>query len=140
MSFDDSKYRPLNFNGKTYTGILVHEMDLEEGSKFMVKLAFIKEHLEQLKEVCSENLDFESQLQWMQIYADQADGNTRTLLDNDFAPLSFAILRQSQREGAWLNGINGGLIYHGPHDGFGNGSAPSFSVSLSDKQGWSIHT
>jgi len=38
--------------------------------------------------------------------------------------------------------LYGGFIFHGPHDGFGNGGAPTFSVSLfSDrKAGWSIHT
>lgn len=37
---------------------------------------------------------------------------------------------------------NGGFIFHGVHDGGGNGSAPSFSVSIdnSTKSRWSIHT
>lgn len=36
--------------------------------------------------------------------------------------------------------FNGGLIFHGNHDGFGNGSAPSFAVTLNPTNGWSIHT
>jgi hypothetical protein len=34
----------------------------------------------------------------------------------------------------------GGLLFHGPHDGFGSGSGPTFAVSLSPTVGWSIHT
>jgi hypothetical protein len=40
-------------------------------------------------------------------------------------------------------GYNGGIIFHGAYDGYGNGGAPTFSVSLdSDKQitGYSVHT
>jgi len=49
----------------------------------------------------------------------------------DFAPLSFT----------WsANGWFGGLIFHGQHDGFGSGSAPTFSVCLESTHGWSIHT
>ena len=36
--------------------------------------------------------------------------------------------------------MNGGLIYHGAHDGGGDGGAPTFSVNLSPVNGWSIHT
>jgi hypothetical protein len=38
--------------------------------------------------------------------------------------------------------LNGGFIFHGSHDGFGNGGAPTFSVCIDpeDKPGWSIHT
>jgi hypothetical protein len=36
--------------------------------------------------------------------------------------------------------MNGGIIYHGPHDGFGSGSAPTFSVTLDKSNGWRIHT
>ncbi len=64
-------------------------------------------------------------------------GYTVTLY-SDFAPLSmeFSIIDNGKHI------LNGGFIFHGPHDGFGNGGAPTFSVSLSaDKEvGWSIHT
>ena len=38
--------------------------------------------------------------------------------------------------------LNGGFIFHGPHDGFGSGIAPTFSVCIDpdNKPGWSIHT
>lgn len=59
-------------------------------------------------------------------------------LYSDFAPLSleFSITNQ----GVFV--LNGGFIFHGKHDGFGNGGAPTFSVLLSteNKTGWSIHT
>lgn len=66
-----------------------------------------------------------------------AKGYDVTLV-TDFAPLSleFAITK----EGKFVS--NGGFIFHGKHDGFGNGGAPTFSVLLSaeNKTGWSIHT
>ena len=59
-------------------------------------------------------------------------------LYTDFAPLSlyFEILRDEKLV------LNGGFIFHGPHDGFGNGSAPTFSVCIDPERtpGWSIHT
>jgi len=66
-----------------------------------------------------------------------AKGYTVTLY-SDFAPLS---LEFSIKENDRLM-LYGGFIFHGPHDGYGNGSAPTFSVSLSTdkKAGWSIHT
>lgn len=62
---------------------------------------------------------------------------TTTEIYNDFAPLSFEFHRKD-REGKVVT--FGGIIYHGPHDGFGSGSAPTFSVSLEPTIGWSIHT
>jgi hypothetical protein len=59
-------------------------------------------------------------------------------LYSDFAPLSlyFEITRDEQFV------LNGGVIFHGSHDGYGNGGTPTFSVSLEAerKAGWSIHT
>lgn len=55
----------------------------------------------------------------------------KVVLFKDFAPYSFE----------WsTEGMNGGLIFHGAHDGGGNGGAPTFSVSLTPCDGWSIHT
>jgi hypothetical protein len=45
-------------------------------------------------------------------------------LYSDFAPLS--IYFEIFRDGKFV--LNGRFIFHGPHDGFGNGGAPSFSV------------
>jgi hypothetical protein len=38
--------------------------------------------------------------------------------------------------------LNGGFIFHGKHDGFGNAGAPTFSVCIDPEKepGWSIHT
>ena len=49
------------------------------------------------------------------------------ILYKDFAPLSFG-----WSNGSWV----GGIIFHGPCDG----SAPNFSVSLTDTVGWEVHT
>lgn len=64
-------------------------------------------------------------------------GGLLTLAD-DFAPLSFYWF--IRREGEVI--YNGGIIFHGPHDGGGDGGAPTFSVSLdrSTAPRWSIHT
>jgi len=58
-------------------------------------------------------------------------------LYNDFSPLSFnwGIIR-----GDGTCPFNGGMIFHGPHDGFGSGEAPTFSVCLNPEHGWSLHT
>lgn len=59
--------------------------------------------------------------------------NTDVLLGKDFAPLSFNFsLKESS--------FHGGLIFHGAHDGGGNGGAPTYSVNLEPVDGWSIHT
>ena len=55
----------------------------------------------------------------------------------DFAPFSFFWTETGPNgEG----GLIVGLIYHGQHDGGGNGGAPTFSVNLTPMNGWSIHT
>ncbi len=33
-----------------------------------------------------------------------------------------------------------GCIYHGPHDGFGSGGAPTYAVSLTPEHGWLLHS
>ena len=40
----------------------------------------------------------------------------------------------------WKRWFNGGLLYHGPVDGFGSGSSPVFAVTLTPVYGWSVHT
>ena len=66
---------------------------------------------------------------------------SRVRLYKDFAPQSFEFVKEYQAEsGEWCTAYNGGLIYHGPHDRGGDGSAPTFSVNLNPHDGWSIHT
>jgi hypothetical protein len=59
-------------------------------------------------------------------------------LYSDFAPLSmeFSITDNDKPI------LYGGFIFHGAHNGYGNGGAPIFSVCIDpdDKPGWSIHT
>lgn len=66
----------------------------------------------------------------------------RVSLGSDFAPYSFTFYVEVQYEGEeeWKFQFNGGLIFHGSHDGGGDGSAPTFSVNMSPQDGWSIHT
>lgn len=52
-------------------------------------------------------------------------------LYKDFAPYSFTFS---------AGDFYGGLVYHGSHDGGGDGSSPTFSVNLNPVNGWSIHT
>lgn len=64
--------------------------------------------------------------------------STEVNLGVDFAPYSFAFAVLDKESKRLI--LNGGIIFHGKHDGFGNGSAPTFSVSLSNEKGWKIHT
>ena len=60
----------------------------------------------------------------------------------DFAPLSFYFVAywRNPKTDQWERDFNGGIIFHGNHDGGGNGGAPTFSVNLEAVDGWSIHT
>ena len=61
----------------------------------------------------------------------------------DFAPMSLSFALIAAKSAPYeLEDIkfNGGIIYHGSHDGFGSGSAPTFSVCLEPTDGWRIHT
>jgi len=60
-----------------------------------------------------------------------AGWNEGMRLGDDFAPLSFTFE---------LNGISGGIIFHGQHDNGGDGGAPTFSVNLTRTTGWLMHT
>lgn len=66
---------------------------------------------------------------------------THCELFGDFAPLSFSfVMKVRGEDGKYKYWFNGGVIFHGPHDGFGNGGAPTFAVSLTPTVGWQIHT
>jgi hypothetical protein len=54
----------------------------------------------------------------------------------DFAPYSFYFDVRNDRGRV----MNGGIIFHGKHDGGGNGGAPTFSVCLTPTDGWTVHT
>ena len=66
--------------------------------------------------------------------------NVRCTLYSDFAPHSFTFVIEKHGNGDWHTLFNGGLIYHGPHDGHGNGAGPAYAVTAGPVQGWAIHT
>ncbi|MBI4862995.1 MAG: hypothetical protein HY815_22435 [Candidatus Riflebacteria bacterium] len=61
----------------------------------------------------------------------------RARLYMDFSPLSlgWAVFRADGS--CWMAG---GLIFSSATDGYGNGGAPSYSVSLSGEDGWSLRS
>ena len=59
------------------------------------------------------------------------------ILGADFAPMSLSFCIAEEGKSPVMNG---GLIFHGKHDGHGNGSAPTFSVTVDESNGWRIHT
>ncbi len=68
-------------------------------------------------------------------------GRSSVRLFKDFAPYSFEFCVQRPNAAGELQTIvNGGLIFHGRHDNGGDGGSPTYSVSLSPSDGWSIHT
>lgn len=72
-----------------------------------------------------------------------SDGNDKfkVVLDKDFAPYSFSLLWYLRaKDGSWEFCMEGGMIYHGPHDGHGSGATPALAVTLQPTDGWSIHT
>ena len=54
----------------------------------------------------------------------------------DFDSMSFSF-REEDPHG---KGVNGGIIYHGPRDGYGSGEGPTLSVTLDKAEGYRIHT
>jgi len=105
--------------------------DLTEG-----KLALAKKFAESIKDEslqrCLDRLE--------QVEKSYAENGRRvqTNIFNDFAPLSFEFSRYEVDTAKFLG--NGGIIFHGNHDGYGSGQSPTFSVCLEPTTGWSIHT
>jgi len=79
-------------------------------------------------ETCLERLDG--------FFDTDRDGAATCYLGKDFAPYSFSFYLARNEKVI----LNGGVIFHGQHDNGGDGSAPTYSVSLSPQDGWSIHT
>ena len=81
----------------------------------------------------------EEQLTYLDTYAHPK--STRCTLYPDRAPYSFGFAIEAQSDdGTWRPWFAGGLIYHGPHDHYGSGTAPTFAVSVTPVQGWQVHT
>ena len=94
--------------------------------------------LAEIKAFAKENDLMESFNETFSRIENYSDKGYDVFLYSDFAPLSleFAIKEKERFV------LNGGFIFHDKHDSFGNGGAPTFSVSLSQDKvtGWSIHT
>lgn len=59
----------------------------------------------------------------------------------DGAPYSFYfVIERKSATGEWERLFNGGLLFHGAHDGLGSGSGPTFACTLTPTIDWSIHT
>lgn len=105
------------------------------------------------------HLCLQRQMLYLAMYANyDFPDNTFCVLSSDFAPLSFSFCMYAKakpgmglKPSDWIVKefpdllgyvfwFNGGLIFHGKHDNGGDGGAPTFSVSLSPVNGWSVHT
>jgi len=85
--------------------------------------------------------NLEAQLRFLDEYAEDGDrGRTCCRLYHDGAPFSFGFLMRLRRGGKYLDWFNGALIFHGPHDGGGDGTAPTLAVCLQPTAGWTVHT
>jgi hypothetical protein len=65
---------------------------------------------------------------------------TKCVFFPDFAPYSLSFNMERKEDGEWVHWFNGGLIFHGSHDGLGSGAAPTHSVCLTPTDGWGVHT
>lgn len=64
------------------------------------------------------------------------------MIGRDYDRMSFTF-REILTEEETYKGIRpvvGGIIYHGPHDGFGSGDGPTFSCCITPTSGYQIHT
>ena len=97
--------------------------------------------LDEVKEFAAKVGKSEQLQKELDYLANYSDRETRCLLFTDFAPQSFQFTMEvKNKDGEWEYWFNGGLIFHGAHDGHGSGAAPTFSVTLTPTDGWSIHT
>ena len=85
-----------------------------------------------------------SRLRYLENYGGKDKDGTdrmRVRLMPDGAPMSFYFAIEKKTDsGEWKLLFDGGLLYHGPHDGNGSGVGPTFAVTLEPTAGWSIHT
>jgi len=73
--------------------------------------------------------------------ANYGQSETRCLLYKDFAPKSFRfVMERRADDGGFVYWFNGGLVFHGNHDGYGSGAAPTLCVCVNPTDGWAIHT
>ena len=83
--------------------------------------------------------DLEMRLAYLDRYAEPK--TTRCVLFPDAAPFSFRfVMERELGNGSWMAWFEGGLLYHGAHDRYGAGAAPTLAVTLQPTLGWQIHT
>jgi len=101
----------------------------------------INAYVQEVKDFAAK-IGLAEQLQNRLDYLDNYAGkwNSSCHLSRDFAPYSFTFRLHHLKEGIETFWFFGGLIFHGPHDNGGDGSAPTFSVNLQPHHGWAIHT
>lgn len=79
----------------------------------------------------------QAQLDYLSGYG---DGDNRCTLYSDFAPHSFTFdMERPDGAGGWRNWFSGGLILQTPSLP-ADGSFPSLTVSLTQGDGWFVHT
>lgn len=101
------------------------------------KLELAKKFAESIKDESLQKC-FDSLENFGKNYQKNTGCQVKTQIFNDFAPLSFEFVHHNLVTGKVI--LNGGVIFHGNHDGYGSGQAPTFSVCLEVTTGWSIHT
>jgi hypothetical protein len=105
-------------------------------SRVKVTLAAARKHAAEVG--LSENL--ESQLDFLGAFGGPQRA-TRCTLFPDAAPFSFTFLMEIRGpDERWRPWFEGGLIYHGEHDGGGCGCGPAFAVTMEPTHGWVVHT
>ncbi len=94
--------------------------------------------LDKIKEFAQKNNLTNELNNTLERFKNYADNGMDVELHDDHAPYSLFFV--TKRNG--ITGMCGGMLFHGPHDNGGDGSAPTFSVSLDNntKPHWSIHT
>jgi hypothetical protein len=147
--------------------MLVYDESLEKDLTDALQLSYLLQEKQAINkhQLLEKQLEYLS----MYANYDHID-NCIVVLYSDFAPFSFSILwylkgkdtktvwepkdiqRALSERGKYVSvadvldhygyrfWMNGGLIYHGPHDNGGDGGFPTFSVNLSPVNGWTIHT
>ncbi len=109
--------------------------------------AYYEEVLAKADEIGLEE-QLQNQLKFLAEYGcwreDGTPGNfnqTRCELYKDFAPLSFGfVMKKLGKDRDYQFFFNGGLLFHGNHDGHGSGAFPTLAVTLTKTTGWSVHT
>lgn len=107
--------------------------------KYIVMVDMTNGRLDEIKDFASKNgmtESLEKVLKRFDVYENNQQDSVVTLYP-DWAFMSL-YFEWDSKNGQRI--MNGGVIYHGPHDNGGDGGSPTFSVNLEPHHGWSIHT